>query len=87
MEPGKYSELTYEAAIAELEVIIKKLENGQVGLEESLILYEKGTALAKHCEEKLASAEKQISVLTQSASGEMVAEDFEAEDDGERVSS
>ncbi|MDD4094826.1 MAG: exodeoxyribonuclease VII small subunit [Oscillospiraceae bacterium] len=85
MDPNKYSELGYEAAIAELESIIRQLENGQVGLEESLKLYENGTVLAKHCEEKLAAAEKQIMVLTQSASGETVEKDFTAEDEGEQV--
>jgi exodeoxyribonuclease VII small subunit len=85
MDPNKYSELNYEAAIAELESIIRQLENGHVGLEESLKLYGNGTILAKHCEEKLATAEKQIMILTQSASGEIIEKDFTAGDEGEQV--
>jgi exodeoxyribonuclease VII small subunit len=85
MDLNNYSELSYEAAVAELESIIRQLENGQAGLEESLKLYRNGTVLAKICEDKLAAAEKQIMILTQSGAGEMAEKDFTAEDDSEQV--
>jgi exodeoxyribonuclease VII small subunit len=85
MDLNNYSELSYEAAVAELESIIRQLENGQTGLEESLKLYRSGTVLAKICEDKLAAAEKQIMILTQSGAGEMAEKDFTAEDDSEQV--
>lgn len=83
MEKKKYENLSYEEAISELEKIIQKLENGNVGLEDSLELYKDGTQLASLCSDKLAAAEKQIMMLTRSADGKMVENEFEsAEEDG-----
>ncbi|MBN1891682.1 MAG: exodeoxyribonuclease VII small subunit [Clostridiales bacterium] len=84
MEKNKYSKLSYEEAIAELEKIIQKLENGQVGLEDSLELYKEGTQLAALCSDKLAAAEKKIMMLTRSSAGEMVESDFETEEEDGR---
>ncbi|MEL6360776.1 MAG: exodeoxyribonuclease VII small subunit [Pseudomonadota bacterium] len=52
--------LSFEAALAELEEIVQKLEGGGVELEESISLYERGAALKKHCEQKLAAAQEKI---------------------------
>ena len=53
----------------ELEQILSAIEGGQVGLEESLAKYERGTFLIQHCRGVLGSAEKQIELLSKSADG------------------
>jgi exodeoxyribonuclease VII small subunit len=55
---------TFEEAIAELEQIVSQMESSQVGLEESLAKYERGTFLIRHCRGILSAAEKQIEVLS-----------------------
>jgi exodeoxyribonuclease VII small subunit len=59
----------FEDALAELEQILSEIEGGQVGLEESLVKYERGTFLIQHCRGVLNTAEKQIEVLTKSGDG------------------
>ncbi|MBL9149958.1 MAG: exodeoxyribonuclease VII small subunit [Phycisphaerae bacterium] len=58
------AELSYEAALAELEAIIERVEHGSIGLEESLREYRRGRALLKRCESVLATAETEIKRLT-----------------------
>jgi exodeoxyribonuclease VII small subunit len=53
-------ELSFEAALAELEDIVSRLEQGEVDLEDSIALYERGTALKAHCEKKLKGAEVRL---------------------------
>jgi exodeoxyribonuclease VII small subunit len=60
---------TFEEALAELEQIVAEIEGGQVGLEESLVKYERGTYLIQHCRGVLNVAEKQIELLSKSADG------------------
>ena len=55
---------TFEAAMEELETIVRKMEAGQVPLDESLGLYERGTFLIRHCQGRLDAAEKQIEDLS-----------------------
>jgi exodeoxyribonuclease VII small subunit len=56
----------FEAAIAELESIVKKLEEGgDVALEESLKLYERGVTLSKFCHARLEDAERRIELLNE----------------------
>lgn len=57
-------ELTFEQALEGLEEIVAQLENGQLGLSESLDCYQQGVGLLKHCHEALASAERKIELLT-----------------------
>ena len=52
--------LSFEAAMAELETIVKNLETGKTGLEESINAYERGIALKNHCEAKLREAQSRI---------------------------
>lgn len=52
--------LSFEKALQELETIIKKMENGEVKLSDSVSLYERGIALKNHCEEVLKSAKLKI---------------------------
>jgi exodeoxyribonuclease VII small subunit len=61
--------LTFEAAIAELESIVKRLEEGKVPLEESVAIYERGEVLKKRCEELLKQAEARVEKITLDASG------------------
>ncbi|MGE3148215.1 MAG: exodeoxyribonuclease VII small subunit [Pseudorhodoplanes sp.] len=61
--------LPFEAAMAELETIIKKLEGGQVPLEESVQIYERGEALKRRCEELLRQAEARVEKITLDSSG------------------
>jgi len=67
--PAPVAKLTFEAALAELEGIVGQLEKGQVGLEESIKLYERGEALKKHCDAQLKSAEARIEKITFGADG------------------
>ena len=52
--------LSFEAALAELEHIVSRLEQGEVDLEDSIALYERGTVLKAHCEKKLKGAEARL---------------------------
>jgi exodeoxyribonuclease VII small subunit len=53
----------FEAAIAELESIVKKLEEGDLALERSLELYERGVQLSRFCHARLEEAERRIEIL------------------------
>ncbi len=55
----------FEAAIAELEGIVKKLEEGDLALEKSLELYERGVQLSRFCHTRLEQAEKRIEILNE----------------------
>lgn len=54
----------FEGAIAELESIVKKLEDGDLSLEQSLALYERGVQLSRYCHGRLEEAERRIELLT-----------------------
>ncbi|WP_117190769.1 exodeoxyribonuclease VII small subunit [Rhizobium terrae] len=51
---------SFEKAVAELESIVARLERGDVALDESIVIYERGEALKKHCEKLLTAAENRI---------------------------
>ena len=55
----------FEAAIAELETVVKKLEDGDLSLEQSLALYERGVTLSKFCHARLEDAERRIELLNE----------------------
>ena len=61
--------LPFEAAMKELEAIVDKLEKGQVALEESITIYERGEALKAHCDALLKNAEARIEKITLSREG------------------
>jgi exodeoxyribonuclease VII small subunit len=65
-DAGNVSTLTFEAALKELEGIVARLEQGQVDLEDSIALYERGQALKAHCESKLKAAESRLEKIVQS---------------------
>jgi exodeoxyribonuclease VII small subunit len=54
---------TYEELIDEIKEIVKKIEDNETGLDESIALYERGALIIRQCEELLASAELKISML------------------------
>lgn len=72
-------EQTYEEALREIEEVVRKLEGGNLPLEESLQLYEKGVRLTKYCSGLLERAEKRITILTKNETGEMEEKDFSPE--------
>ena len=64
MTDKKVSEMSFEQAMAELETVVGQLESGDVELEASIKLYERGAALKKRCEEKLKEAEEKVAAIT-----------------------
>ena len=67
--PADIAKLPFEAALAELEAIVEKLEKGAVALEESIKIYERGEALKAHCDKLLRNAEMRIEKITLGADG------------------
>jgi exodeoxyribonuclease VII small subunit len=62
-------EMSFEAAMAELEQVVSKLERGDVALDESIALYERGAKLRKRCDTKLSEAEEKVAAITLDAEG------------------
>ncbi|MBI1365606.1 MAG: exodeoxyribonuclease VII small subunit [Alphaproteobacteria bacterium] len=58
--PDDLAKVSFEDALEALEDIVRKLESGDVPLEDSIALYERGAALKAHCERKLKSAQERI---------------------------
>ena len=65
---------SFEEALDELEGILKEIESGEVGLEETLSKYERGNALIRHCRGVLNTAEKQIESLGRGDDGSLRSE-------------
>jgi exodeoxyribonuclease VII small subunit len=61
--------MSFEEALGELEGIVKQLEAGEVELEKSIAIYERGAALKAHCESRLKSAELKVEQIVQGAGG------------------
>lgn len=59
-QANEISAMSFEAAVAELEGIVEQLERGDVALDKSIEIYERGEALKAHCEKLLSAAEKRI---------------------------
>ncbi len=55
----------FESAIAELETIVKRLEDGDLALEKSLELFERGVQLSRFCHAQLEEAERRVEILTE----------------------
>ena len=67
--PADIRRMTFEGALEELEEIVRKLEGGEVGLEESISTYTRGILLKRYCEAKLADAREKIEKITLAADG------------------
>lgn len=63
-------DLSFEQALEELERIVARLERGDVPLDESISLYERGEKLKTHCDRRLRQAESKVEKIRLSASGE-----------------
>ncbi len=72
-------EMSFEESLLELEGIVEKLEKGQLSLDESLMLFEKGIKLVRECNDKLKNAQQKVEQLIEE-NGEMRTEKFEAEE-------
>ena len=70
--------LSFEAARKELEGIVSRLEQGEVDLEDSITLYERGQALKSHCVKKLKSAEGRLEKLVLGSAGPTGSEPMDA---------
>ena len=77
MPPKDFAE-----ALKELEEIVGQIERGEVGLEESLAKYERGSFLIQHCMGVLNEAEKKIEVIAKGPDGSLKAEPVGGEEEG-----
>lgn len=72
---------TFEAALGELEDIVRRMESGEVPLDDSLRLYERGTFLIKHCQDRLDGAERRIEQLSRGRDGRLESHPMQALDE------
>lgn len=63
------SEMSFEQAMKELESVVDKLEHGDVPLDASIALYERGAALKKRCEDELERAEEKVAAIKLDSEG------------------
>ncbi len=68
--PKEILALSFEEAMNALEEIVGKLESGEVGLEDSIDMYTRGTLLKRHCEEKLRAASEKVERIVVGPAGE-----------------
>ena len=70
-------ELNFERAMDRLETSVDEMESGKMMLEELIVRYEEGMKLVGICQERLASAEKRIEIITRNHAGKPVVKEFE----------
>lgn len=70
--------LNFEGAMDRLEEIVEQMESGKMMLEELIGRYEEGMKLVKICQERLASAEQRVEIITRNHAGKPVVKDFES---------
>ena len=70
MADASIEEMSFETAMTELEQVVTQLERGDVALDASIALYERGAALKAHCEAKLKSAEEKVAAITLNGDGQ-----------------
>ena len=73
------SVFNFEASLAELEALVKQMEQGDLTLEDSLAAFERGILLTRGCQAALAQAEQKVNVLMQDAQGRVVEQPFSKE--------
>jgi exodeoxyribonuclease VII small subunit len=71
---------TFESSLGELEKIVRKLEDGDLSLEESLKLFEDGVRLSRECQERLNAAERRIEILLKDEKGNPVLQEIKADE-------
>ena len=69
--------LNFESAMQRLEEIVEEMESGKMPLEDLIVRYEEGMKLVKVCQERLASAEQRIEIITRNNAGQPIVKDFE----------
>lgn len=69
MSRNESEEFNFEARLGELEQLVTRMEEGELGLEESLQTFEQGVKLVKQCQQALAQAEQKIRVLVSADGG------------------
>jgi len=67
----------FEGAMDRLETIVEQMESGKLALEDLIVRYEEGMNLVKICQERLASAEQKIEMITRNSAGQAVVKNFE----------
>jgi exodeoxyribonuclease VII small subunit len=77
------AEKKFESALARLEEIVKKLEKGDLPLEQSLKLFEEGVKLVRACNKQLEEAERKVEILLKDRAGNLTAQPFEEEEEKE----
>lgn len=70
MDGDDISSLSFEAALAELEQIVRTLEQGTAPLDESIALYQRGDKLRRHCEARLKAAQERIEQIALGPDGQ-----------------
>lgn len=70
-------EMSFEKALSELETIVAKLEQGDVSLEDSIKIYERGGALKQHCETRLKEAKLRVDQIIQNDDGSLATTPFD----------
>jgi exodeoxyribonuclease VII small subunit len=75
------AEKKFEAALARLEEIVTELESGELGLEQSLKLFEEGVKLSRICNARLEEAERKVEILLKDKAGKMTTRPFEEKDE------
>lgn len=69
--------VSFEQALEELEIIVKKLENGTQNLDNAIKDYERGTALKEYCEKKLREAKLKVEKIIQNEDGTVQTEEID----------
>lgn len=72
--PDDIAAMSFEDALAELEQIVRRLEGGQVRLDDAIQCYERGTQLKRHCERKLSEAQQRVDRIVIAPDGAVSAE-------------
>lgn len=75
----KKNDMSFEAAMTELEVSVSKLESSSLTLDESITEFEKAVKLIKLCEEKLNTAKQKVRILTEGADGAITDAPFDGD--------
>lgn len=76
-------EKTFESSLAELEKIVEQLENGDLPLEQSLELFERGVGLSRECRKRLTDAERRIEMLMKDGDGKLSLTELPSDATGE----
>ena len=80
MNMGNKKNMTFEEAMLKLDAAVRRLEGGNMSIDDSLSAYEEAVALIKYCNEKLDAAEQKVRILTEGADGVVTDYPFDGAD-------